>query len=532
MASPRGRSSARALVPLAALALAAGGCTPIPPEVASAPIPIAQTPGDGGVYAYAQFLFEGVNFPDTPTPILVDTGNVFTGRTIPNGTRRQVATETLYLYSAPADGAPVRRAEIPDVRVLEAQIPPIGVDDKRFQVGGILGGDVLQRYSVGFDFGTSPPSMSLGPAESACSCIAGKSGGAVIAFKMLGAGQYNFDDRSHVYPASRVTLPVCLEPVDDPIRRGVPCLIGDDFTLPPGGAAGGEPPDGGVLPACAEPPARAHRAPGYEELPPGAETRFLIATGFPGVLVSAGAYDRVHGRGAGRAILADDSKPWHDLYLTRSTDPIRVKAVTLGEDCSRSTDPGCRAALAIIRYEGLLGACGELARARRIRWSSSHPTDKYPAKCPSTFDPLPGMNAGTQNCVMRVTGYVCGSPDRCDDRDQPASPHIEIAGPIPAWLADDSAPILVEVNEDTRPVIADVEGVIGSEVLSRLQFRFDYPNNRLIARCATGAKGCRVYPRLACMGLVFDCGLRGNEADKVCQEFLPPSIPKACAVAN
>ena len=204
---------------------------------------------------------------------------------------------------------------------------------------------------------------------------------------------------------------------------------------------------------------------------------------------------------------------------------MRVK---LGQDCTTSTDPGCRASLAIIRYEGLLGPCGELARARRIRWSGTHPTDKYQAKCTGTFNGLESMNEGTLNCLTRVAGYVCGSPDRCDDRDQPASPHIELAGGLNAWLADDSVAILQAVNEDIRPTLPDVEGVIGSEVLSRLEFRVDYPNSRVIARCATGATGCRVYPRLACYGLVFDCGLRGNEADRVCQEFLPTGLSKAC----
>jgi hypothetical protein len=130
------------------------------------------------------------------------------------------------------------------------------------------------------------------------------------------------------------------------------------------------------------------------------------------------------------------------------------------------------------------------------------------------------------SCLTRVAGQACGAPDRCDDRDQPAAPFVELGGPVNAWLADDSTPLLQEVNLDVRPRLSDVEGIVGTELLAHLRLRIDYPNSRMIVRCALGDTRCQVHQRYVCPSQVSDCGPRGDQADAVCSP--PSSIPAVC----
>ena len=91
--------------------------------------------------------------------------------------------------------------------------------------------------------------------------------------------------------------------------------------------------------------------------------------------------------------------------------------------------------------------------------------------------------------------------------------------PLTVYIVPDTAPILQEVNFDVQPTLAAVEGVVGSELLARLEARIDYPNQRVIASCGC-VPGCTAYPRYACAtgdSAVGDCG---SEASTLCN---PPS---------
>src|SRR5205814_1817927 len=112
--------------------------------------------------------------------------------------------------------------------------------------------------------------------ELACSCAVADTCAATLPFTLAGGGSLALGDDIYNYPATRVTVDACLEPVRDPIGRGVACLD-----------------------------ASRHHQRGYEvDTPPGVDVRLLVATGFPGVLLGASAYDRLRGRGAAAALLA------------------------------------------------------------------------------------------------------------------------------------------------------------------------------------------------------------------------------------
>jgi hypothetical protein len=91
---------------------------------------------------------------------------------------------------------------------------------------------------------------------------------------------------------------------------------------------------------------------------------------------------------------------------------------------------------------------------------------------------------------------TCRNVYPCDGAQRGVPSIVELNDPIPVLIIADSEPLLVGLRTELRPDQAEVDGVIGTSVLQRLQLDIDYPNNRLLARCsATGAK-CSIRPEL------------------------------------
>src|SRR5207249_4298336 len=101
----------------------------------------------------------------------------------------------------------------------------------------------------------------------------------------------------------------------------------------------------------------------------------------------------------------------------------------------------------------LLGACDELARSRRLRARAASCSDTSAgATCDDVGCPDP------HGCLACVPGGVCGDPNRCNDRNQPAAAVVELDDPIPIFVVDDASPLLQEPNFDVRPELSDIEG--------------------------------------------------------------------------
>lgn len=468
----------RAVLLAALLGLTA--CNLQPPIVTPAPIPVAH---NGGLYAY------GATPGGDLFPLLIDTGTVLTTRGIP------ADAETVYRFSQLRlfDRNQVPRALFRDLRIIEAPLGTVGLPDALVDIGGVMGGDFLQLYSLRLRYGDDP-SIALMPRESACSCALADAPAceAVFPFRLSGGGNFQLGSDIYTYPATRVTVDACLQPVVDPWRRGLRCEDGQDLAL------------------------------GYRiQGEPGVDVRFLVATGFSGVLLGATAYDRLCDAarrylgktcpgGSAAALLA--SAPTIEIRFPSPQSIIRRAArIQLGD---LAGDPPL-AALALIGREGLLSACGELARSRRLR---AHPPPD--GACDSGARPRPG------DCLQLLTtggSDICGSPDRCNDMTQPAAAYIELTQlptSIDLYLVDDAVPILVEANNDVRPRLSDIEGVIGNDLLALLEAQIDYPNRRIIAHCAPGAPGCTTYPRLACATGSTRVGDCGPDARDLCN---PPS---------
>ena len=461
-----GRSNALGAALTLALALGTDGCGPPPTLVSQTPIPVAL---DGG----APLAFGTVN-GTAPYAMLIDTGTPLTAVAGQAPTVR-TAQATVRLL----DDRQIPRAEFQQVPVLATPLGSITAHDPAAPggplLGGVLGGDLLQQFQLVIDYQSS--SISLLPPEVGCSCALADACEAVFPFTLAGGGVYQLGDQVFTYPATRVTVDACLQPVVDPQSQGLCC--DDGAKLPMGFTADGA---------------------------PGVDVRLLVATGFPGVLLGASAYDRLCDAATRFLGVPAASCPSSSVLLAQAPpmvidfpDPglqvTRAAQLQLGQIGQTASTNIPLAALALVGREGLLSACGELARSRRLR---AHPPEV--SDCDSPTTPAADQLTCLQN-LQSSGNDVCQNPNRCNDRDQPAAAYIELDEPVPVWIVDSTTNILARaINPDVQPQLSDVEGIIGTALLERLTTRIDYPNHRVIAHCAAGVAGCTTYPRYACPG--------------------------------
>src|SRR5262249_11485961 len=103
----------------------------------------------------------------------------------------------------------------------------------------------------------------------------------------------------------------------------------------------------------------------------GVDVKVLIATGFPGFAIGAGAYDRLRGMGAAAQALASSGDRLHlpdPVNDGANNEGLKVAIVSLGEGTAeRNGDTFGLSALALVSRELYFGPCAELARSRRLR---------------------------------------------------------------------------------------------------------------------------------------------------------------------
>lgn len=84
----------------------------------------------------------------------------------------------------------------------------------------------------------------------------------------------------------------------------------------------------------------------------------------------------------------------------------------------------------------------------------------------------------------------CGAPAQVElvDSADLSSDSIDVL------VVSDTSPLLVGLRTELHPDTPEVDGVIGTQLLRRMQVDLDYPNNRVLLRC--GGVGCTTYPEL------------------------------------
>ena len=439
--------------------------------------------GDGGALVAAARL-DGVD-GGVPVPVLVDTATVLTTFGSP-GTEAHIGGFTM--FGVP-DGTLVPRFTITNVPLFETPLASVGVDTNVVAIGGVIGGDMLSRFVVGLDYRAPAPSVTLFDDLRPCRCELSTQCQSVVTFTLAGGQDTQLQGQTYVaignnlytYPPSRVLIDACLEPLPDPLSSkdaAYARCAGVDATF----------------------------CPGAPYRPTGADVKLVVATGFPGIGLSATAYDRLRGAGAAAKLLAGPTVQLHigDLADDGSDrGGVRAALTTLGRPAMPETTKGA-SALAIVGSEGYFGPCAELARSRRLRRRNA--TGGSEAAClvdVGRFCSIDGgpatEDAGARACFDNTHDANCSDNGTNDGNGAPAAAVLELTTPLPVYVLPDVTPLFVSLNADVRPSQPSIDGVIGTAGLSRLVTTIDYPQKRLVASCASAAD-CLAYVELTASG--------------------------------
>lgn len=486
--------------------------------------------------------------PGAQGPVLIDSGTPLSAfRGEPGEAALRFDRGRVFLSGAQGDAAGPTRLMLCDVPILRASQSvdqfQLRWGDAALPAAAVLGGDLLGRFSLLFSFGAEPdqplcakpPCLRFGRSDLASSCRLASRGEAVFPFKPLGGELLvKLGDDLIQLPPTRITVAACAEPAADPLggAEPAPCLpcdrldarrqaLGADivknrcriqqleelFNLICKPAPARTCPDGFRLPAP-QPTAECPSPQSYEDLiaeqelhdpryqASGKNMRLLVSTALPGLLLSRSAYARLRDEAAAEALFSRPGVP-----LQMPGFPVETaRRVTLGRAGA--------AALALVSRELQLSPCEELARSRRQRYGL----------------PRVGDGACTQSCAQsaclvnlqrdsiqtqRRCGYAGQNAERaCDDLQSPVAAVVELDGPVgdsgEVMVAEDYSPIFQSVNNELRSTSAQVDGILGVAMLSRLQAELDYPGQRLAAHCRCGEPGCRAYRRFTYQA-VDDC---------------------------
>lgn len=466
-------------------------------------------------------------------------------------------------FPRPASGADAAVAEAPRALLCDAPLVhsnlayddfslrrSVGVGGTTVQtgtLGAVIGADLLTRFLLQLRLHGSGTQGSgellLQRSDVTPSCYLDA---AVVPFLPLGGDlRVVVGDSVLTYPATRITVAACIEPLSDPLVASSAgsalqaCLsatrISDavrslDRELT--AALQQQPPnepeiarlqawlatakllDQRLCPTQLDPATLGDvvaslrlRSDAYE--PTGTNMRFLLSTAVPDLIVSESACQR----------LGDP-----DRCTCSDADRIHLRLPGLhgrptGSSAPSSEDVGCPlrlgggklAALSLMAGGLHLSPCAELARSRRQRYALPKVDTN------ETLDNDCEREACLQNLsrqselTLRRCGYTGMDTERaCDDHQAATMAYVEIGGgargpgdpedTVSAVVVPDSSPILLSANVDLRNSSAQVDGVLGLSLLRRLQTVIDYPQRRLALTCrcdapgdAGGSQRCQTY---------------------------------------
>jgi len=286
--------------------------------------------------------------------------------------------------------------------------------DPSVRPGGVLGGSLLERFSVGLVLPRDPGApalMSLWPSLPGSDDQLAQSGLVALRFESRGgatAGK-GTGEASLLLPSARIVLGACAAP--------------RAFTVH-------DAPE-----ACARGEA-VQKADGQDLL-------LAIGTGEGPLVLGENAWRAV----AARLGVAPEAGTDGVLYTAFAAAGIPARFVELP-----------RLALVQGSIDGdWLGACAELARARRIEWALA--------------------NAADGACFQRC--------DAGGGRAKATRPYLEVGGSLRVAVVSQSSAIIQSLNGDVPPN-PQVDGVVGAAALAGTRLRLDYrakPSGRVVAAC-------------------------------------------------
>ncbi len=423
-----------------------------------------------------------------------------------------------------------------DEFLLQRSIGTGGASVETGPLGAVIGADLLGRFLLQLRLdgqgmqGSGELLLQRSDVTPSCALDA-----AVVPFLPLGGDlRVLVGDSVLTYPATRITVAACVEPLSDPLRavaqgsQPVACLSPtrvseavrvldrelsialaqqpqneQDIARLQAWLATANLLDRQLCPTQLDPSTVGDVVAGlrlrndaYE--PSGSSMRFLLSTAVPDLIMSQSACQRLNDP---MRCQCDESKRVR----------LRLPGLHASPDGTRgpsSEDVGCPlrlgggklAALSLMASGLHLSPCAELARSRRQRYAlpKSDASETQGTDCE--------REACLQNLVrqseltLRRCGYTGMDIERaCDDHQAPTAAYVEIGGgaqnpgepedTVAAVVVPDSSPILQSVNVDLRNSSAQVDGVLGISLLRRLQTVIDYPQRRLSFSCRCTAQG-------------------------------------------
>lgn len=440
---PPGRRAAPRPRGLAALAaLAAGGCDLLTDpfstnDFSGDPFPVAVERTSGAVILHAR---EQVGY----LPAMIDVMAPFSIHDPGPSPTPEVMPRSLLLLSGP-EGAPIPRARVsgpivelhPCANTAANYRCEVGKEGALQSVHYTIGADLLAGDAVRLELGSNLlylyPDIAGSDTDRSDACDA------LFSAPFRGGGTLLLGGTELPYIGRRIAISACAaprfpEPPPDPDEAAVAA---------PGGAARRA--DRRGEPARALPGPRL----GLPLRDRGVDLLMVASTAVGVTLLSESAYDRY-------AIA-------NNLPLSAALPQNGAVTLQSGRILGRSAT---LSSMALVGKSTQRGACGDVYAHRYLTYNDqlSQCTPSQPS-CPC--DNLP-----------------CGAPAV-----------VELPTAVPVLVIADAEPLLLGLRTELRPDEAEVDGVIGTDLLARLSVDIDYPNNRVLARCAAPADGVACLAR-------------------------------------
>jgi hypothetical protein len=374
---------------------------------------------------------------DEEMRFVIDSGSPFTLVDTGDATvvRRSVEM-TLLREPVTAGGLAVPRATFPGIAALLTPVGQVGMGTPT-EINGVLGGDVLSRVAVRVEAARSEVRFFPDIAGSATEHE--DACDAVFSSPPLGGGLFVINGATAEFSPTRLTIGACLAP-EHPI-----CVQGCRDADP-------EP-----HPGCATCQYR------------GQDVLLVVATGVRPTVLTRSAY-----HAALRATYAEDAGPQVDEQIDAEIAALPTSSLYLpGSTTPRTVLMGSLPRLALAGNErDEHGPCREVAASRQM-------ADR-------------GCTGSQLDCPCPDENLACGAAPSAEVGGEVGGVMLEIA------IVEDTDPLLQALREELRPLVADVDGLLGMDFLKSFVVDLDYPNDRLIFRCDDVADPrCTARPRIA-----------------------------------
>jgi hypothetical protein len=336
------------------------------------------------------------------------------------------------------------RGSFRNVSILRLPLEPIG--DGLVVPGGVMGGDILRRYSVDIrPSAACPDGIGLCPSMTFWNHLGADlgylqdSGYAVLRFILAGGGEVTADGDPDIF-GQRPPLVVSPTRI---VLRG--CAAPDAFV-----------PTQPRTMCCTEQDAA--------RLATGIDLALMLDTGVGPLILSKTAWTRIMVRlGAPPPVPGSELRiaTWNTLIQPIGWTTIPSYAL-VDLETGAATDPG---------------PCVELARARRIEQVSVQIASDMAGGVASTACTQP-----------------CDNDPREPDKAQNSAAYLELTYQIPVAVIEDDEPYLQGLRFDVRPEGPELDGVIGAGALGKARVELDYASGppRAVFSCEPG------LPRTEC----------------------------------